>query len=271
MGDKELLKIFYDQVGEKYPEEESVYHTLRGKLRKKFVINWLKQQSGSLLEIGTNRGMYLQHYKGGARFGVDLSQTVLRTAHHEKPVFYAVADAERLYCFKSGVFERVLCSEVIEHCFHPEEVFHSIAHVLKSNGRALLTTPNYRRQRPTWVELDVMTNYGIKSTWQEKYFHTAYRPEELAAFAGKAGLDVVQCGTLEKEIKYVAKIPAVILLVGRVLNKMLKSQRFGMWNEDLFQKLSNFIYLVTHYTLFEKCALLFVKEGVRSYIIVEKT
>lgn len=270
MGDQELLKKFYDQVGENYPEEEYVYHTLRGRLRKKFVVDWLAQQSGCLLEIGTNRGMYLQHYDGGTRFGVDLSRSVLRAAHRAKPVFYAVADAERLFCFKSGAFDRVLCSEVIEHCFSPEAVFRSIAHVLKPNGCALLTTPNYRRKRPTWVGLDAMQNYGITSTWQEKYFHTAYRPQELVDFAQQAGLEVVQSGTLEKEIKYLAKIPAAFLLFGRALNKLFKSRRFAAWNETFFQRLSNFLYDMTRATLFEKAALLFVKEGGRSFIMVKK-
>lgn len=269
MDDKRALKKFYDKVGELYPEEETVYHTLRGILRKKFVLAWLAKQSGSLLEIGTNRGMYLQHYNG-ARFGVDLSQSVLRHAHRQKPVHYIVADAERLHCFKPGSFDRVLCSEMIEHVFHPQPVFNSIAHVLRPGGRALLTTPNYRGERPTWVDMGVMIGYGVEGAWDEKYFHTAYRPEELETMARAAGLEVLRVGTLEKDVKYAAKIPAAILLLGRRINRLLKSDNFGQWNEDFFQKLSLFFYYAAHYTLLEKLLLLFVKEGVRSFIIMEK-
>ncbi len=35
MAVKTALKHFYDQVGEKYPEEEQVYRTLRGQLRER--------------------------------------------------------------------------------------------------------------------------------------------------------------------------------------------------------------------------------------------
>lgn len=269
MDDKKALKKFYDQVGEHYPEEESVYHTLRGILRKKFVLTWLAEQSGSLLEIGTNRGMYLQHYDG-ARFGVDLSQSVLRRAHRQKPVQYIVADAEQLHCFRPGSFDCVLCSEMIEHVFHPERVFASIAHVLQRGGRALVTTPNYRGERPTWVDMGVMIGYGVRGDWNEKYFHTAYRPEELETMARAAGLEALQCGTLEKEVKYAAKIPAAVLLFGRRINRLFKSEKFGQWNEDFFQKLSLLFYYIAHYTALEKLLLLFVKEGVRSYIILEK-
>ncbi len=267
MDEKRALKKFYDQVGELYPEEEEVYRTLRGRLRKKFVLAWLEKQSGALLEIGTNRGMYLQHYHG-PRFGVDLSLGVLRRAHRQKPVFFVVADAERLFCFKAGSFDRVLCSEMIEHVFHPQRVFASMAHVLKPGGEALLTTPNYRGERPTWVELGAMIGYGVKGDWREKYFHTAYRPEELVVLAAEAGFQVVDAGTLEKEVKYAAKIPAALLLLGRRLNRLLKSKRFGQWNEDFFQRFSLFIYYIAHYSLLEKLLLLFVREGVRSYIIV---
>ena len=270
MNDKKALKEFYDRVGDCYPEEEEVYRTLRGKLRKKFVLAWLAKQSGALLEIGTNRGMYLQHY-AGTRFGIDLSQSVLRHADRQKPVVYAVADAERLQCFKEGSFDRILCSEMIEHVFQPELVFASMAHVLKSGGLALLTTPNYRGERPTWVELGAMVGYGVEGAWKEKYFHTAYRPEELEEMAIGAGLKIIKSGTLEKEIKYAAKVPAAILLIGRRLNRLIKSQKFAQWNEDFFQKLSLFLYYVAHYILIENFLLMFVKEGVRSFIIVEKS
>lgn len=270
MNQSRALKRFYDKVGERYPEEEQVYRTLRGLLRKKFVLNWLKQQSGSLLDIGTNRGMYLAHYAGGTRYGVDLSLTVLKQAQHTTPVNYVVADAERLFCFQPESFDRVLCSEVIEHCFHPQQVFESIAHVLKPGGKALLTTPNYRGERPTWVDLGTMVGYGVQGEWNEKYFHTAYKPEELAEFARDVNLKAVEIGTLEKQVKYAAKIPAAFLLIGRKLNLYFESKRLALWNEEVFQILSLLIYRISHYTLLEKLLLLFVKQGVRSYIIMQK-
>ncbi len=269
-NEKALLKKFYDVVGENYPEEATVYNTLRGMLRKRFVLNWLSAQTGSLLEIGTNRGMYLQHYDGGQRFGIDLSQTVLKAAHRQKPAHYAVADAERLQCFKPNSFDRVLCSEVIEHCFSPDEIFRSIAFVLKSGGTALITTPNYKGERPTWVELGSMIGYGVHSAWQEHYFHTAYHPEELVEFAAATGLDVVSVGTLEKEIKYIGKVPAVILHVGRLVNRILKSPKFGQWNERLFHQLCLGIYNITRETAIERFFLKRIKDGARTFIVVQK-
>ncbi len=264
------LKDFYEQVGEKYPEEQEVYRTLRGKLRKAFVLSHLACFHGSLLDVGCNRGMYLKEYHGGPRFGVDLSRSALQHIAAKSSIHTAVADAERLQCFQAASFDHVLCSEVLEHCLHPEAVFQSIVHVLRPNGTALLTTPNYRRSRPLWIGLGVLRDYGIDSDCEEGYFHTAYRPEELIDLAEHAGLSVVGSGTLEKEVKYAAKIPAAILLLGRLLNKLLRWKKLEQANEAFFHKLTLWIYYFCRFTQLERLLLPFVREGVRSYILVQK-
>ena len=267
---KKTLKIFYEEVGEKYPEEKIVYRTLRGRLRKGFIINRLQKFNGSLLDIGCNTGMYLDAYKGGDRYGVDLSLNVLIKNQKTNLKYLTVADAEQLQCFKPGAFDNVLCSEVLEHCLNPAAVFKSIFHVLKTNGFALLTTPNYRRFRPEWIGLGSLPQYGISINCEDGYFHTAYRPEQLAGFAKNAGLKIIELGTLEKEVKYAAKIPAAIFIFGNFLNILFKSQEFYRLNKEFFIKLTMLVYKVCQITGLEKILLRFVDEGVRSYILMKK-
>jgi len=269
MDEKAALKDFYEQCGEKYPEEELVYKTLRGKLRKKFVLQQLGEFQGSLLEIGCNRGMYLREYNGGDSYGVDLSLNVLRHAHKDKVIRFAVADAEQL-CFKNDSFDHVLCSEVLEHCLHPQEIFNGIAAVLKINGCALLTTPNYSKKKHDYIELGSLKSFNIDCDCGDFYFHTAYKPGELESMAKKAGLKVVKSGTLEKEIKYAAKIPAAVLLFVRLINKVFRSKKIERMNEAFFQVFTNWIYNICHVTGIEKLLLKCVPEGVRSYILMEK-
>ncbi|MDZ7316852.1 MAG: class I SAM-dependent methyltransferase [candidate division KSB1 bacterium] len=267
---RQPLTEFYNSVGEHYDEEDAVYATLRGRLRRAFVLQWLSQQRGRLLEIGCNRGMYLAAYNGGERYGADLSLTVLKKARREPKICYVAADAERMQCFRGGSFDVVLCSEVIEHCFRPNRVMESIAHVLKRSGRALITTPNYRGRRPVWVRMGSMSAAGVRGAWGDLYYHTAYRPEELAEMAERAGLRLIESGTLEKEVKYAAKLPAALLLLGRLINRLLRSQRFGAWNEAFFNKFSLRVYFFIQKIGLEPFALKAVHEGVRSYIVVEK-
>ncbi len=269
MNERLAMKRFYDAVGEHYSEEETVYKTLRGKLRRAFVYNWLRAQHGSLLEIGANRGMYLQLYDGGKRFGVDLSLTVLKQAHRQKPVHYAVTDAGRLG-FADHSFDRVLCSEVIEHVLQPQFMLAEMARVLKPGGIALITTPNFKGERQRWVPLGDLDAFGVSGDWGELYFHTAYKPHELAEMADAAGLRPLETGTLEKDVKYAAKIPAAILLAGRFLNRMIKSKWFGRANEILFQKSQVWIYNACRAVGLDRLFSRWVREGVRSYVIVQK-
>ncbi len=266
---KQILKKFYEEVGLKYPEEEIIYHTLRGMLRKKFVIRQLKSFTGSLLDIGCNRGMYLDAYAGGLRFGIDLSFSVLKKAVPQNK-YLVVADAENLFCFKAGSFDNALCSEVIEHCLNAPAVFLSIAHVLKAGGLALITAPSYRKTKPTWIDLGRLPLFGVECDCEEGYFHTAYRPEELAALAKEAGFKIIENGFLEKELKYAAKIPAAVYLAGTFINKILKSKTFDQKNRESFDKFTLLVYKICLLTGLEKILMKFVSEGTRSFVLIQK-
>ena len=271
MEDKECLKKFYEEVGEKYPEEEKVYHTLRGRLRKKFVLTYLKNFEGKLLDVGCNRGMYLRHYLGGPRFGIDLSHSVLKKVPKTAALFLAVGDAERLFFFKKNTFDALLCSEVLEHCLDPLAVFQGIAYVLRPGGKALITTPNYRKKRTDWIDMGELVHYDVHSECDDTYFHTAYRPQELADLAASVNLKIKKLGTLEKEIKYATKIPVLFLLAGRLVNRIFRSSRFDQFNQKLFDQMSIGIYSVCRITGLDKLFSKMVKEGVRSYIILTKS
>ena len=55
------FREFYESVGSNYPEEEVVYHSLRGRLREDFIRQWLKNLQGPLLDVGTGEGRHIRH------------------------------------------------------------------------------------------------------------------------------------------------------------------------------------------------------------------
>lgn len=263
------LKKFYEEVGLKYPEEEIVYHTLRGILRKKFIVQRLSCFEGSLLDVGCNRGMYLDIYERGERFGADISLNVLKKASRKKK-HLIVADAEDLNCFQAGSFNNVLCSEVIEHCLNPQAVFQSFAYVLKSGGLALITAPSYKKTKPKWIDLGRLPHFGVECECEDGYFHTAYRPEELAEMAKQANFNIIETGFLEKEIKYAAKIPAAVYLFGNFINRFFKSKKFDKKNKEVFDKFMLLVYKICSLSGLEKILMKFVTEGIRSYVLIQK-
>lgn len=264
------LKEFYQQVGEKYPEEEEVYATLRGKLRREFILGRLAGLEGSLLDVGCNRGGYLESWRGGPRFGLDISLGALRQSPAALAGCLVQGDAERLDCFRPGSFDHLLCSEVLEHCLDPGAIFAGIAAVLKPGGQALLTTPNYHGRRPEYLPLGILEEYGVECGCGGHYFHTAYRPGQLEELARAAGLEAAESGTLEKEVKYAAKLPAALLLFVRWINKALRSQRLGRANEAFFHTFTLACHRFCAATGLERLLLPLVKEGVRSYIVMRK-
>jgi len=267
---KKTLAEFYETVGANYPEEQVVYNTLYGRLRKAFILSFLQRMQGSLLDIGCNSGHYLAAYQNGDRWGMDLSRAVLRRTPEILHQRLVVADAERLYAFRPASFDHALCSEVLEHCLNPSAVFAGIAHVLKPGGRALITTPNYKGEKPAWVQVGCLSDYGVHGDADGRYFHTAFRPQELRELALAAGLVPVESGTLEKEVKYAAKLPAALLLIGRLLNRLLRSKKFEAWLLQWFNRLSLQIYVFCRITGLQPLLVRWIDEGVRSYVWVEK-
>ena len=86
------MKLFQDndeekveEVGERYPEEEIVYRALRGKQRKRFVLTHLAKETGSLLDLGCNAGVYLSELKGRKAVGIDISLSVLKRQGSDAP------------------------------------------------------------------------------------------------------------------------------------------------------------------------------------------
>ena len=269
---KENYKNFYELVGTNYPEEDFVFHSLRGVVRRQFILSWLKTAAGCLLDLGCNRGYYTSAYKNGPAIGVDLSFAVLAIAkrRHRKK-FFIQGDAQNISFLKSSTVNSVLCSEMLEHVPDPAAVFGECYRVLKSGGQMLLTTPNYKKVKPTWIDVGEMADFGISGVQNGKYFHTAFRPEELIELAQNVGFIVLRSGTFEKEVKYSTRIPVVFFhLVDQLNRRLFRSKQLQTVNKKFLDKVSLSIYKCCSLLKLNTVLCMLVKEGVRSFIVVKK-
>jgi len=78
--------------------------------------------------------------------GFDISEENIKKANSKRvskhnPMFF-VGDAENLGIFEKGIFDFVICSEVLEHVQNPKEVLNSINKISKKNALLILTVPN---------------------------------------------------------------------------------------------------------------------------------
>jgi ubiquinone/menaquinone biosynthesis C-methylase UbiE len=95
-----------------------------------------------VLEVGVGGGNVLERVPG-RRFGIDLSPFIL---HKAKARLGASAELVRgdamTLPFADASFDRVFCSEVLEHVLEPEAVVREMRRVLAAGGFAVVSVPN---------------------------------------------------------------------------------------------------------------------------------
>lgn len=128
------------------------------RVRSRTVLRLLDaQREEAILDIGCgNARDILPMLRAGARIvGIDLSEGMIQQARQElaaagcPDVELEVGDTIHLR-FQAHSFDKVLCSEVIEHIPEASTALREIHKVLKPGGRLILSTPN----RSSWYGFD---------------------------------------------------------------------------------------------------------------------
>jgi SAM-dependent methyltransferase len=117
---------------------------LVNKRRVRAVLRLLAAEKDSrTLEVGCGAGNIIAQVPSQHRTGIDLSDHLLEIARRNcgPQVELCKGNAEELP-FKDASFDRVFCTEVIEHVQHPEHVLREITRVLRPGGRAVISLPN---------------------------------------------------------------------------------------------------------------------------------
>ncbi|HEY2749162.1 MAG TPA: methyltransferase domain-containing protein [Polyangia bacterium] len=95
-----------------------------------------------VLEVGVGGGNVLERI-GGRRFGIDLSPFILQKAQARLGDAAALVRGDAMALpFADGAFDRVYCSEVLEHVLEPEAVVREMRRVLMPSGFAVVSVPN---------------------------------------------------------------------------------------------------------------------------------
>lgn len=97
----------------------------------------------SVLEVGCGAGNILEKITDAELHGIDLSDYILDKARARlgRRATIVKGDAEALP-YEDQTFDRVYCSEVLEHVLHPDKVIQEMRRVLTHNGVAVVSVPN---------------------------------------------------------------------------------------------------------------------------------
>ena len=115
--------------------------------RVEAIIKFLQPLSSSdqILAAGCGEGYIENKIPIGKITLVDLSKEAIRRAksnsNRQKDKKFIVADLEHLPFAKSS-FDKIECSEVIEHVYSPKSLLSELHRVLKPNGSLVITFPN---------------------------------------------------------------------------------------------------------------------------------
>ena len=95
-----------------------------------------------VLEVGVGGGNVLERVDG-RRVGIDLSPFILHKAQARLGGAAALVRGDAMALpFADGAFDRVFCSEVLEHVLEPEAVVREMRRVLAPRGFAVVSVPN---------------------------------------------------------------------------------------------------------------------------------
>lgn len=175
------------------------------KRRARAVFDYLSIQPGDrVLDAGCGRGFYLNFmaelFPNVRVWGVELDLPLLPIARLHVPTAEVVNGNLYNLPFPDGSFDKIICSEVMEHVPDDSAAMHELSRVLAPGGTLALSVPS--SSYPFWwdpinktLEALVGTHIAtgpLAGVWANHV--RLYSPELLARVVSDAGLEVAEVG-----------------------------------------------------------------------------
>lgn len=185
--------------------------------------------NGHLLDVGCGTKPDRSLFKVESYRGLDIDTPCTR----QRGIADDFYDGTR-FPYQNNTFDSVLCNQVLEHVFNPDEFLTEINRVLKSGGQLLLTVPFIWDEHERPYDFARYSNFGLKALLEKNGFKIL-RHKKLAADAtvlfqlANAYLFKLS-QRLPKFVRllFTASIVATVNIVGLVAGKFLPA------NPDLF-------------------------------------
>lgn len=129
------------------------------------IISLAKHLNGRLLDVGCGSQPYRRYFQELDYVGLDIDTEANRQAG-VADYFY---DGSH-FPFADGAFDSVLCNQVLEHVFNPQEFLAEIGRVLRPGGRLLLTVPFVWDEHEQPYDFARYTTFGLRHMFEQQGF-----------------------------------------------------------------------------------------------------
>lgn len=271
---RDKYREFYEIAGMLYPEDELIYSSLSGIMRKKWVLKKISQlPPGILLDCGCNIGRLSSEWKRGMVIGIDIAYSLLARGKKFFPkINFIQGDLRDIEFLKANSIDNAIAIEVIEHLDDVDDFLAGLLNILKPGGLVLITTPSYSGKRPIMTGIGILKSFGIKQGVEgEYYFHTAYKPEELKRMVEKAGFQIVESGSFEFETRgWVKPITMLTRIFERISGKFFPSSLLNVLFVECLNRIEIDLFYILDTFGLGRLIKLFFKVGRRAYVLAKK-
>jgi SAM-dependent methyltransferase len=131
--------------------------------------------SGPLLDVGCGTKPYRELFATETYVGLDIDSEESR----ERGIADAFYDGT-VFPFEAARFDSVLCNQVLEHVFNPEQFVGEIRRVLSRGGRLLLTVPFVWDEHEQPYDYARYSSFGLKALLERQGFKVVTHRKLLA-------------------------------------------------------------------------------------------
>jgi len=185
--------------------------------------------SGRLLDVGCGSKPYQALFAVDAYIGLDIDSEESRKRgiadHHYDGNAFPFADA---------TFDSVLCNQVLEHVFNPDEFLGEIVRVLKPGGKLLLTVPFVWDEHEQPYDYARYSSFGLRALLEKQEFKVLQHKKLgadasiLFQLANAYLFKVTQGLSGPSKLMLTSSVMAILNVLGLLARRMLPD------NPDLF-------------------------------------
>lgn len=158
------------------------YYSIGTRVRDRAFLEMLKpSKEDRILDVGCGLGYFtdLLSKDGAECYGIDLDEKCIDYCQKYMKGQYQVADVTKIP-FPDNYFDKILCTEVLEHIDHNEEILKEIRRVLKKDGILVTSVPCSEGMFKAFFKR--IGHNSVDSNSREYHWHKGYTKEQMALF-----------------------------------------------------------------------------------------